>query len=229
MTTKTKPHYLGHRKRLKEKLNADPTTLSDYEILELLLGLVLTRVDTKPLAKELLHRFETFRSVLDAPYSELLQTPGFGEALKTFWILIRECKARYVESPMRQRRILTSPELVATMALQRFAGLEHEELWIALVDSQNRLITWLRILKGSLESIAVTPRSILAPAYEYNASGVFMVHNHPGGSLSPSQSDIEMTAQIHSAASLMEIRLVDHFIVADGKALSMRKEGLFPK
>ncbi len=228
MTTTPKPHYYGHRKRLREKLAADSSILADYEILELLLGLVLTRADTKPLAKELLKRFDTFRGVLDAPHAELLQVPGFGEALKTFWILIHECKARYVESPMRRRFIMTSPELVATMAQQRLAGLAHEELWAALVDSQNRLIAWTRILKGSLDSISITPRSVLAPAYEYKASGIFLAHNHPGGSLSPSKSDIEMTAQLHSAASLMEIRFVDHFIIADGKWLSMREQGLFP-
>ena len=100
--------------------------MADYEILELLLGLVLTRTDTKPLAKELLNRFKTFRDVLDAPHAELLRIPGFGEALKIFWILIHECKARYVESPVRSRFIMTSPELVAAMARQRLAGLTQD-------------------------------------------------------------------------------------------------------
>ena len=165
---------------------------------------------------------------MDAPHAELLRIPGFGEALKIFWILIHECKARYVESPVRSRFIMTSPELVAAMARQRLAGLTHEELWAALVDSQNRLIIWTRILKGSLDSISVTPRDVLAPAYEYKASGIFLAHNHPGGTLSPSKSDIEITARLQSAASLMGIRFVDHFIVADDKSLSMREEGLFP-
>lgn len=227
MTT-PKPHYHGHRKRLREKLVADSSILADYEILELLLGMVLTRTDTKPLAKELLNQFETFRGVLDAPHAELMHISGFGEALKNFWILIHECKARYVESPARHRCILTSPELVATMAQQRLAGLTHEELWAALVDSQNRLITWKRVLKGNLDSISITPREVLAPAYEYKASGLFLAHNHPGGTLSPSKSDIEITARLYAAASLMDIRLIDHFIIADGNSLSMRKEGLFP-
>ena len=225
MTTDERNDHLGHRKRLRERLASESSLLADYEILELLLGLVLARKDTKPLAKEMLHRFETFRGVLDAPVSELMQIPGFGESLKLFWLLLRECKARYVESPHRQRHHLICAETVGAMARQRLAGLPHEEVWAALVDTQNRLIAWKRLAKGSLDQIAVTPREILAVAYELKASGLFLAHNHPGGSCHPSGADIALTTALCKAAAILGVRFIDHLIVTENETVSLRQKG----
>lgn len=217
----------GHRKRLKDKLKENSSFLADYEILELLLGLVLTRKDTKPLAKSLLHHFDTFRGVLDAPLSELEKIDGFGDALKTFWILLHECKARYVESRARRRQHLLTLKDVGEMAIQRLAGLSHEEVWAALVDTQNRLICWKCLSKGSLDQIAILPRDILSVAYEMKASGFFLTHNHPGGALRPSSSDISLTRALIKGAHLLGIRFIDHLIVADNEVVSMRGKGFF--
>jgi len=93
-----KAHYHGHRKRLREKLNKDEQALADYEILELVLGTVILRSDTKPLAKELLNRFGTLRGVLDAQDEDLRQLKGFGDSLVSHWKLLRELFSRYMES-----------------------------------------------------------------------------------------------------------------------------------
>lgn len=224
-----KPHYLGHRKRLKEKFAVNPHSLADYEIFELLLGYTLSRSDTKPLAKELVKRFGSFSGVIDASQPELALIPGVGPATELFWLLMHEVKARYIESPVRHRQVLATPETVALMAHHRLAGLLHEELWCALVDSQNRLIEWLCIMKGGLDHIGgMQPRDILAPALKHSASGIILAHNHPGGSPEASDQDKQFTQRIVAAAQLLGIRFIDHLIVTEAKFTSMAKKETLP-
>ena len=105
-------HTDGHRQCLRERLIRGSHALADYEILELLLGHVLLRKDTKPLAKELVHQFGSLRGVLDARIQELMAVLGFGPALETYWILLREMMARYMESPARKRAEMCTPQSV---------------------------------------------------------------------------------------------------------------------
>ncbi|MDR1124457.1 MAG: DNA repair protein RadC [Deltaproteobacteria bacterium] len=219
-------HYHGHRDRLRERLDKNPCDLADYEILELLLGQVLTRRDTKPLAKDLLARFHSLRGVLDARPAELLQAPGFGPGLLNYWLLLRETLARYAEAPLRRHEVLATPESVAAMARLRLAGLPYEKVWAAFVDNQNRLIAWECVSAGSVESSAVYPREIMEKALLKKASGFFLVHNHPGGRPTASQSDLDVTRRVLECAKIMEIRMLDHLIVSDQGWSSIMHQGL---
>ena len=105
--------HTGHRARLKERFTLEPLALADYEILELLLGYVLIRKDTKPLAKELLERFGSLRGVMDARQDELESVAGVGPGLSVFWRLLREFAARCEEAPVRRREELATPQAVA--------------------------------------------------------------------------------------------------------------------
>lgn len=225
---KKEDSHKGHRERLRKKLLAAPSVLEDYEILELLLGYVLLRKDTKPLAKELIRTFQTFKGVLDAPLPELIHIVGFGPSLEVFWTLLRESKARYMESPKRQRYSMVSAREAGEMARQRLAGLTHEEVWAAFVDTQNRLIDWKCLAKGDLDHAPITPRNALTAAYDLKASGFFLAHNHPGGALKPSQADLHFTKAVIEGADVLGIRFIDHFIVTEDYALSMRQEGWWP-
>lgn len=220
-----KKHYHGHRERLRERLSKTPDKLHDYEILELLLGKVLSRQDTKPLAKELLARFQSMRGVLDAKPAELKAVPGFGPALESFWLLLRELLARYAESPLRLRESLSSPEAVAQAARSRLAGREHEETWIAYVDTQNRLIAWEQNSKGSVDNATIFPRDIMERAILLKASGFILVHNHPGGSTRPSGADLHITEHLKRSAQTLGLRFLDHLIVTDEGYASVMSEG----
>lgn len=220
-----KKHYHGHRKRLRERLGKTPDKLPDYEILELLIGKVLVRKDTKPIAKELLSRFKSIKGVLDAKPAELRAVPGFGPALENFWQLLREVLARYAESPLRQREHLSSPEAVALVARSRLAGHEHEETWIAYVDTQNRLISWEQNSKGSVDAAMIYPRDIMERAILLKASGFILVHNHPGGSTTPSGADLQVTEHIKRAAQILGLRFLDHIIVTDEGYASVMSDG----
>lgn len=223
---KQEPHYTGHRERLRARLLRDPRQLADYELLELLLGHVLLRRDTKPLAKALLQRFGTLREVFAARPEDLRRVPGFGPALEAFWALWRETWARLSESPLRERQVLDSPEDVAAMALARLADRTTEELWLALVDAKNRLVGWERVGQGTVGEVAVPVREVLHAAIRFEAHGIILVHNHPGGDPAPSESDRRFTRRLDEAAKALGLRLLDHLVVASGGYLSFRSQGL---
>lgn len=217
-------HADGHRERLRERLKTASSSLADYEVLELLLGHVLLRRDTKPLAKELLARFGSMRGVLDARMQELTAVPGFGPALEAYWILLREVAARYVASPFRQRMELCSPEAVARMARIRLAANSHEEFWVAFLDTRNHLLAWEMASKGSVHTEPLYPRDVMARALALKAASLILVHNHPGGSPTPSGADIDLTHKVKAAGEALGIRLTDHIIVTDGMCYSLMED-----
>lgn len=219
-------HAEGHRSRVRERLRRDPARLEDYEILELTLGLALLRKDTKALAKELLARFGSLRDVLDAPEEALLQVEGVGPGVTALWLLLRELRSRYTEAPLRNREELCSPEAVAAMAQARLAGNREEEIWLALVDSRHRLLSWQRISKGTINGVQLYQRDVLRLALEQRAWGCLLVHNHPGGSPLPSSRDVEATSALAQAAALMDLTLIDHLIVTENNAYSIMESQL---
>lgn len=220
-----KAHYHGHRKRLREKLHKNEQSLADYEILELVLGTVILRSDTKPLAKDLLNRFGTLRGVLDAPDEDLLQLKGFGNSLVSHWKLMRELFSRYMESGISQKKTLSSPAEVAEMARIRLGRKEKEEFWAAFLDNQNRLLSWERISTGTINSTMIYPRELMEQALQRKASSLVIVHNHPGGNVTPSSPDIEVTRHIVQAGRILGIRLLDHLIITADTYYSLKDEG----
>ncbi|MBO4301522.1 MAG: RadC family protein [Desulfovibrio sp.] len=230
MTAKTDSvpaSYLGHRVRLRQRLEQAPDAVADYEVLELLLGYCLTRKDTKPLAKELLRRFGGMRGVLDARPDELMQVSGFGPGLLAFWRLLRELRARYEGAAVFQREVLASPQAVARMAQARLGGNPHEECWLALLDGGNRLIAWQKLRKGGVVGVSISSRDVLEVALAHKASGFILVHNHPGGNAEPSPQDTQVTEELKRLASHMDLRFLDHVIVTDADCYSMRQSQRF--
>ncbi len=219
-------HYHGHRGRLRARLLDAPEKLADYEVLEILLGYVLIRRDTKPIAKEMLARFASLQGLLAARPHELLEIPGVGESVVSFIALLREFLARHAESPLRHRELLCSPETVAAMARQRLGKYTHEEMWAAFVDNKNRLISWERAAKGTVDCTVIYPRDIMERALTLKATGFFLVHNHPGGDPTPSGADVELTNRIQRASQTLLLRFIDHVIVTEKSCFSMMSDGL---
>jgi len=220
------PHYLGHRQRLREKLSEEPKALADYELLELLLGQVLPRRDTKPLAKDLVARFGSLRGVMTARPEALCEIKGFGESLAGHWALLREIFARLGEAPVREKQVFSGPEVVAEAARARIGHLGVEEFWVALVDNKNRLMAWERVGKGTVDETAVYPREVLALALRHQASGLILAHNHPGGDPNPSVQDRDLTRRIARSAQELGLRVLDHLIVTESRHFSFQDAGL---
>ncbi|MDL2306735.1 DNA repair protein RadC [Desulfovibrio sp. OttesenSCG-928-C06] len=219
-------HYHGHRERLREKLAKNPVDMPDYEILELLLAKVLVRKDTKPLAKELLRRFQSVKGALDAKPAELLTVEGFGPKLLEYWTLLRELLARYAESPLRRKEKLGTPEEVAAMARVRLAGVPHEEIWVVFLDAQLNMISWERLCKGTIDASTVYPRELLQRALLLKAHSFIMVHNHPAGNVSPSKPDLQLTRSIQEMSAQIGVRMLDHIVVTDDACYSILNDGL---
>ena len=222
---KAKPHYHGHRERLRERLMRDPHSLADYELLELLLGHVIKRQDTKPLAKMLLERFGSVRGVFLAEDSDLMNVSGFGPASVAFFTLWREVLARYEESALPDKPVLDNPAKLAAMARARTGHLRVEEFWVALVDASNRLLSWERLFRGTVGEAPAYPREILAKALERKATGLILVHNHPGGRAEPSAGDIELTWAVQRAAVPLGLRVLDHIVVTPEAYYSFSDNG----
>lgn len=222
---KDKPHYIGHRQRLKERLCKDSTNLADYEILELFLGQVLPRKDTKPIAKDLLIRFESLGGVFRAPQEQLEEVKGIGPGVLTYFTLMREFWTRIAEEPMHSKEAISSPEIVFKAAMARIGDLSKEEFWVALVNNQNKVIYWDRLTKGTVDQTVVFPREVVALALRYHASGVILTHNHPGGSTKPSPEDMNITMQTATLCQDMGIRLLDHVIVTVNDFYSFKDNG----
>ncbi|XPV76778.1 MAG: RadC family protein [Desulfovibrio sp.] len=218
----SKPHYHGHRQRLKDKLVKQPQSLADYEILELLLATVIPRSDTKPLAKALMDQFGGLADVFKAPEKQLLEIKGFGPALWTQWVLLTETFARIKESPLREKDVLNDPAIIGEAAIARLGNKAREEFWIALLDNKNRVIIWLKLNEGTVDQAPVYPREIMRHALEHNAAGVILFHNHPGGDPMPSREDAALTQKILKLAEDMDVELIDHFIVTSDSYYNFR-------
>ena len=216
----------GHRERLRSRLEIDPLSVADYEILELILGLSIKRMDTKPLAKELLLRFGNIRGCLDATVEELRQVPGFGKSLSSLWQLLREVRARYEAAPFVKKLQLSTPETVAKMAMARLGHLAYEECWAAFLNTQHFLISWERLSRGGINYSTLQPREIIERALLIKAASFIIVHNHPGGISTPSKSDLKFTAELFKIAQMMSIPLLDHLIVTSHDYFSFEKENL---
>lgn len=215
------PLHAGHRARLRERFEHEPAAVADYEVLELLLSYGLTRKDTKPLAKLLLQRFGNIRGVMEARPDELQSVPGFGPGLMTFFRVMRETRSRHDASAMRKREVLATPQAVARMAQSRLAGCPHEECWLALVDQRNRLTAWECLRRGGVAEVSMSPREVFETALLRKASGIIMVHNHPGGNPAPSEADKTFTAELQKLAPQLGLRFLDHVIVTEGDCYSI--------
>jgi DNA repair protein RadC len=221
-----KPHHLGHRQRLKDRFLRESRGLADYELLELLLGYGLPRKDTKPLAKSLLDRFGSLRGLLTAKPHELREVDGFGAGLEVFWKVWREFWARAHEDGLRSRESLHSPQEVVELARARIGFEARESFWTVLVDNKNRVLGFQQIGQGTVDQAPVYPREILAAALERQASGLILVHNHPGGDPEPSSQDVDFTRRIHALGQELGIRVLDHIIVAEDADYSFQQAGL---
>lgn len=225
MTEKKKPHYHGHRQRLRDKLVTDSRSLADYELLELLLAQVFARMDTKPAAKAILEKFGSLKDAVMAHPDQLTEIKGIGPAVAAHWTLIQELFARVGEAQARSREKLDDPTMVARAAIARLGSKTTEEFWAAFLDNKNRVISWEPVSKGTVDATPVFPREIMARALRLDAVGIILAHNHPGGDPTPSSQDIMLTERIREMAEAIEIRVLDHLVVTDSDYYSFNEQG----
>ena len=197
-----------------------------YEILELLLTLLLPRKDVKPLAKELLSRYNTITGVLSQPVSTLCKIPGLGMTSAINLKVIFECIPYCLSEQMPNQDLLENPDNIANFARMKIGILRRECYMVILLDGRNHLISWKLIGEGEVNMIYHSPRNIVEFAINLQASKVVLVHNHPSGSTEPSDADKFLTRKVAEAAGLFDIRLLDHVIISSEGEYSFLRAGL---
>jgi len=225
-TTEDEKQAAGHRARLRRKLlDAGPAAFHDYELLEYLLSLTIPRVDTKPLAKRLLHDFGGIGPLLSASADTLrregLTDPTIG-ALK-----IAEATAlRMLEARIEQQPVLSSWEALGDYLHVAMAHAKIEQVRVLFLNARNVLIANEALWRGSVDEASVHVREVIARAIALGATALIIVHNHPSGDPSPSSQDIRLTRDLVEAGRHMKIAVHDHVIVGANGRTSMRAMGL---
>jgi DNA repair protein RadC len=175
-----RPHYHGHRKRLRARLlQAGADALPDYEILELVLCNARPRVDVKPLAKQLLKTFGSFAEVIAAPPARLKEIDGLGEAAIAQFKVIEAAAKRMAKTELKRREVLSSWSSVLDYCRTAMAFAEKEALRVLFLDKKNQLIADELQQTGTVDHTPVYPREVVKRALELSATAVILVHNHP--------------------------------------------------
>lgn len=222
-----KPHYHGHRQRLREKFrDHGPQPLADYELIELLLCLAIPREDVKPLAKALLQRFGHLSALLSADQKTLLEINGVGPAVAHVIKLAYALNVRSSHQQVLGKVVLQGWQQVIDYCMLTMAYQSREQLRILFLDAQNQLIADEIIYQGSVNHLSIYPRDIMRRALEVEACAIILVHNHPSGDPTPSRADIDTTIKIQKIADELGIQLHDHLIIGQGRHASMKGLGI---
>lgn len=228
MTEKAaRPHWQGHRDRLRGKLiQRGASALDDYELLETLLFAFIPRRDVKPVAKTLLQRFGSLSGVLAADPSELTKVQGVGDTVAAYIRATREIGARTNREEIAGRSIISSWSALLAYVRGQLQHETREQFRVLFLDRKNQLIADELMGQGTVDHAPVYPREIARRALELSASALILVHNHPSGDPTPSRSDIDITREIVDALAPFEIRVHDHLIAAKHGVTSFKSEGL---
>jgi len=222
------PNYIsGHRKRLRARFcSGGAEAMPDYELLEMMLFRTIRRADVKPIANALLSKFDNLNHVLAASEVQLKSVNGVGDAVVSDIKLIETIAHRMTRARVMKREIISSWDALLDYCHSKMAHRSTEQFRILFLDTKNTLIADEEQAKGTVNHVPVYPREVVKRALELNASAIILVHNHPSGDPTPSQSDLDMTAQIDNACRALSIVLHDHLIIGHNTEISFRSEGL---
>lgn len=223
------PHYHGHRQRLRDRfLKSGLEGFADYEVVELLLTLAIPRSDVKQPAKALTARFGNLRGILDAGLEELQGVAGIGRVTPVALQIIRAAATLYLQQCSEGEDTLADPDRLASFWRMRIGSLTNETFEVAYLDSAYRLLRdgVETLEEGTVDRAAVYPRRVIEAALKRGAFGIVLAHNHPNGTLAPTDQDKLLTRAIVLAAETVDLRVIDHLIVSANEALSFRKAGL---
>jgi len=222
----SRPHYHGHRARVRERvLKSGIESLADYELLELLLFYAIDRIDTKPLAKRLVERFGTVGDVFAAEAAQLREF-GIDQRTLVLFRAVREAGRRLAERKVKDLPVLGNWQQLLDYCHAALAHEKTEQFRILFLDRKNVLIADEVQQRGTIDHTPVYPREVVKRALELGAAALILVHNHPSGDPKPSREDIEMTKEVRRAAEALGIAIHDHLVIGRKGHASFRSLGL---
>ncbi len=217
----------GHRERLKNKLlEQGLDVFDDHTVLELLLFYAMPRMDTNPLAHELLNKFGSLEAVFEAPVEELSKTNGIGENTVTLLKLIPEVSRRYAIDKNKSDNILDTTKKAGDFLVARYMYERDEVVYVICLDSKCGVICCKELARGVANSATISIRKIAELALSKNATSLIIAHNHTCGLALPSMEDELTTKRIRAALDSIGISLNDHIIVASDDYVSMADSGM---
>jgi DNA repair protein RadC len=212
--------------RPRERLLAlGPAALSDAELIALFVRTGVPGKSALDLARELLARCGGLSGLLGAPRLPA-GIKGLGLAKRAQLSAVLELAKRSLREDLRAGSVLGSPAAVRDYLRLALGAREHEVFIALLLDSQHRVLQSIELFRGTLTQTSVYPREVVKTALHFNAAAVIFAHNHPSGVAQPSQADELLTRQLREALALVEIKVLDHFIVAGNQCLSFAERGL---
>ncbi len=222
--------------RPREKMQTlGPAALSDIELLALLLRTGIQGKGVLQMADELLKikpqadtgaGFDGIAGLLGASMDDLMQVKGLGPAKCAELMAVLELARRAMRQRLTERTVFDTPDAVKHYLQLHLSTRAHEVFAVLFLDVQNRLIALEEMFKGTLTQTSVYPREVVLRALHLQASAVVLSHNHPSGSVQPSRADEMLTQTLKTTLALIDVRVLDHVIVAPGEALSMAERGL---
>lgn len=217
----------GHRQRMRARFYKEGIdSFEPHEVLEMLLYFSLPRIDTNPLAHKLIEKFGSFHGVLEANYEDLIEF-GLTENTVALLKMTPAFSNYYIQSHTNGVKVLSNCTQIGFYVTDKIGHRTKEVFCVLCLDAQNRVKNFEILAEGTVNSLNVPPRKVAECALRNNAARIVLVHNHPGGTLSPSADDIALTHKMLEMLDSIDVNLLDHVIVANGRFLSMREHGIF--
>ncbi|MEZ0246313.1 MAG: DNA repair protein RadC [Methylophilaceae bacterium] len=215
----------GERPREK-LLSQGSQALSDAELLAIFLRVGVVGKSAVDLARDLLTQFGSLNGIFYATRDALTAVHGMGDSKYVQVQAIFEMARRALSEQMRQRDALTSPQQVRDYLCLKLGGMTREVFVVLFLDAQNRVMAQEELFAGTLTQTSVYPREVVKRALHHNSAAVIFAHNHPSGVAEPSRADELLTKTLKDALALVDVRVLDHFVIAGNMALSFAERGL---
>lgn len=218
-------HWPAAERPREKLLEHGSASLSDAELLAIFLRTGVSGKSAVDLARHLITEFGSLRALLEADLNAFCRPLGLGPAKFTQLQAVLEMGRRHLAERLRRDSALESPQAVRDYLKSLLRHEPHEVFGCLFMDSKHRMLAFEVLFRGSIDSASVYPRQVVKRALTHNAAAVIFCHNHPSGITEPSEADRTLTQRLTEALDLIEVRVLDHFIVGDGEPFSMVEHG----
>ncbi len=202
------------------------SALSDAELLAIFLRTGIVGKTAVDLARDLLHEHRGLRNLLATSQQQFCKSKGLGQAKFAQLQAVLEMSKRHLQERMQRGDALSNPGETRHFLNARLRDYPHEVFAILFLDNQHRVIEFEELFHGTIDGATIHPREVIRRALHHNAAALILAHNHPSGLTEPSLSDQSITQKLQNALALVDIRLLDHFIIGDGEPTSLAERGM---
>jgi len=219
-------HWPKHERPREKLLARGPGALSDAELLAIFLRTGVRGKTALDLARDLLAQYKGLRALLNADQQQFCSTRGLGNAKYSQLQAALEMTRRHLRESLAQPDSLSSPQDTRHYLTACLRDYDHEVFACLFLDSRHRVIQFEELFRGTIDGAVVHPRQVVKRALYHNAAALILAHNHPSGVAEPSQADQQLTRRLRDALALVDVRILDHFVVGEGMAVSFAERGL---